>query len=196
MKKLIPSDAILIPDEAECVFHGEIHDVYQWPQVLYDGSEATFEMLKRPDTVSVLCVVGDKLLVLDDEQPHSGMRVGLPGGRVDKTDESIEAAAQREVLEETGYSFKNWRILRVWQPHFKSEWFNYLLLAEGVIDKQSTKHDAGEKIIAHEVSFDEAKRLLVEKSGYFSGSTSFLQSLTSIEQLLSLPAYSGREVDR
>lgn len=196
MKKLIPPNAILVPDQAKRVFKGEIHDVYQWPQALYDGSEATFEMLKRADTVSVFCVVDGKLIILDDEQPHSGTRISIPGGRVDDTDRSIEFAAQREVLEETGYTFRSWRIIQVWQPHFKTEWFTYLLVAQDVIDKQATKHDAGEKIIAHEVSFDEAKRSLVERSGYFSGTTSVIQSLNSLEELLALPAYVGQEVNR
>ena len=68
MKKVIPSDAVLVPNQAERVFKGMIFDVYQWPQKFFDGTEGTFEMLKRPDTVSVICVVDDKILVIDDEQ--------------------------------------------------------------------------------------------------------------------------------
>src|SRR5664279_401756 len=119
MKKLIPEDSVLVPDQAERVFQGKIFDVYQWPQKLFDGSEYTFEMLKRVDTVSVICVVDGKLLVIDDEQPHLGSRQSFPGGRVDNEDETIEAAAQREILEETGYSFKHWRLIKVSQPYRK-----------------------------------------------------------------------------
>src|SRR5438105_1998877 len=68
VKKVIPSDAVLLPDNAQRVFKGMIFDVYQWPQKLYDGSEHTFEMLKRTDTVSAICLVNDKILMLDDEQ--------------------------------------------------------------------------------------------------------------------------------
>src|ERR1700753_2364169 len=103
MKKLIPSDAVLVPDVAELKFHGMIFDTYQWPQKLFDGSEHVFEMLKRTDTVSVMAVVDNKILFIDDEQPHLGSRRSFPGGRIDDTDESQLAAAQREMHEETGY---------------------------------------------------------------------------------------------
>jgi len=196
MKKLVPADAVLLPDNAARVFKGEIFDVYQWPQPLFDGSQATFEMLKRPDTVSVICVTGDTVLVLDDEQPHGGSRVSFPGGRVDETDSSIEAAAQREVLEETGYSFQNWRLIKAWQPHTKMEWFIYILLAWDVADRQVPHHDAGEKITVHEVSFDELKNLVINKSGYLGESTDIFEPLHSLSELLELPAFSGQTVDR
>ncbi|HEX5744244.1 MAG TPA: hypothetical protein VFX84_02225, partial [Candidatus Saccharimonadales bacterium] len=78
MKKVIPQDSVLVPDGAELAFKGMIFDVYQWPQKLFDGSEHRFEMLKRPDTANVICVVDDKILVLDDEQPHLGKRQSFP----------------------------------------------------------------------------------------------------------------------
>lgn len=89
MKKVIPNGSVLIPDNAVRAFQGMIFDVYQWPQKLYDGSEFTFEMLKRTDTVSVIGLVdGGKILVIDDEQPHLGSRRSFPGGRVDPSDAS------------------------------------------------------------------------------------------------------------
>src|SRR5581483_6360159 len=158
MKKLIPKDAVLIPATARRVFEGMIFDVYQWPQQLFDGTDHTFEMLKRPDTVVVMAVAEDKVLVLDDEQPHFGSRQSFPGGRVNNADVSVQAAAEREVREETGYSFKNWRLIRVTQPHLKIEWFVYLWLAWDVVDKQAPNLDAGEKITVRELTFDKLKR--------------------------------------
>lgn len=196
MKKLVPVDAIFVPDGAERVFKGMIYDVYQWPQPLYNGTEATFEMLKRPDTVSVICVVNDHILILDDEQPHTGSRQSFPGGRVDENDVSIEAAARREVAEETGYRFKQWRLVKVWQPHTKTEWFIYVWLAWEVEDTQPVTHDAGEKITVRQVSFEELKQLVINKSGYLGDSTSLFESLDSLDQLLALPAFQGQEVDR
>lgn len=38
-----------IPPNAQRVFSGKIFDVYQWPQPLFDGSIATFEVAKRLD---------------------------------------------------------------------------------------------------------------------------------------------------
>jgi 8-oxo-dGTP pyrophosphatase MutT (NUDIX family) len=196
MKKVIPEDSVLIPDQAERVFKGQIFDVYQWPQPFFDGSMGTFEMLKRPDTVSVIGLVeGDKILVIDDEQPYTGLRRSFPGGRVDETDESIIAAAQREMLEETGYSFKSWRLIKVWQPHTKLEWFVHILLAWGPAGKQAPRPDPGEKITVKELPFEDLKDLVINKSGYLGESTDIFENIDSSEQLLSLPEFPGQQVD-
>lgn len=196
MKKIIPSDAVLVPDQAKRVFEGMIFDVYQWPQKLFDGSEHTFEMLKRTDTVSVICVVEDKLLVIDDEQPHLGSRISFPGGRVDESDDNIEAAARREILEETGYTFKNWRLVRVWQPYRKVEWFVHLWAAWEVIDHQAPTLDPGEKITLKMVDFPVLKDMVMKRTGYLGESVSIFENLNNVEQLLGLPEFQGQTVDR
>jgi 8-oxo-dGTP pyrophosphatase MutT (NUDIX family) len=196
MKKVIPADAVLVPDTAACVFNGQIFDVYQWPQTLYDGSRATFEMLKRPDTVSVIGIVDGKLLVIDDEQPHVGNRSSFPGGRVDADDSGTLAAAQREVHEETGYLFDNWRLLRVWQPHGKLEWFIYLYLAWDGRRDGEPHLDAGERITVHLRNFAEVKELVITKSGYLGEALEIFEGLDCLEQLLALPEFTGQEVDR
>ncbi|HVA10644.1 MAG TPA: NUDIX domain-containing protein [Candidatus Dormibacteraeota bacterium] len=187
---------MLIPDQAERAFEGMIFDVYQWPQKLFDGSEHRFEMLKRPDTVSVICVDEDKVLVIEDEQPHLGLRTSFPGGRVDSDDENVEAAARREILEETGYVFKNWRLVRVWQPYRKMEWFVYVWLAWDVIDRQAATPDAGEKITLRPVDFSALKDLVMKRTSYLGDSVSIFENLDNIEELLTLPEFSGQTVDR
>ena len=57
MREYIPQKAKLIPKQAECKFRGELFDVYQWPQKLFDGSMSTFEMLKRDDTVVIVGIL-------------------------------------------------------------------------------------------------------------------------------------------
>jgi ADP-ribose pyrophosphatase len=196
MKKVIPADAVLIPDQAERAFQGMIFDTYQWPQKLFDGSEHRFEMLKRPDTVSVICVVEDKLLVIDDEQPHLGSRQSFPGGRIDDTDATVEAAAQREILEETGYSFENWRLIKVSQPYRKMEWFVYLFVAWDVAEKREPVLDPGEKIDVSQLSFDDVKALVMQGKGYLGESVDIFEKAGSLDGLLNLPGFQGQEVDR
>ena len=196
MKKLIPSDSVLIPVGAERAFKGKIFEVYQWSQEMFDGSKEMFEMLKRPDTTAVICVVDGKILVLDEEQPNSGKRQSFPGGRVEPNDESIVAAAQREVLEETGYSFQNWKLVKVWQPHTKLEWFVHLLLAWDELEQQDTAHEAGEKIAIEELTFDEVKQLVINKAGHLGESLAVFESVNSLEELLALPEFVGREIER
>lgn len=196
MKKLIPADAVLVPGEAERVFSGQIFDVYQWEQEMFDGSKHTFEMLKRTDTVSVIAVVDNKIMVIDDEQPHLGSRKSFPGGRVDDTDDSIEAAARREVQEETGYSFNNWRLIKVWQPYRKIEWFVNVLLAWDVAGQQEPKLDPGEKITVENVDIAKLKQLVLNRTGYLAESEDIFAGIDNIDQLLALQAYEGAEVDR
>ena len=196
MKKIIPSDSVLLPDEANRVFHGKIFEVYQWPQKVFDGTLHTFEMLKRPDTVTAICIVDDTVLVIDDEQPHLGSRKSFPGGRIDETDQTVESAAQREVHEETGYSFKNWRLVQVWQPYRKIEWFMYVLLAWEVVQKDQPHLDPGEKIHLQQIDFDTLKKLVADDVGYLGEYQALLKDIHTTPELLALSEYTGTIVDR
>ena len=196
MKKIIPEGSVLIPEQAELAFKGQIFNVYQWQQELFDGSIETFEMLRRPDTVVAMCIVDDKLLVLQDEQPHRGIRRNFPGGRVDPTDESIEAAATREVHEETGYSFKNWRLIKVVQPQMKIEWFVYILLAWEVTGQDEPHADPGEKIVVEALALEEVKQLITDKVVYMPDSSEFIGEANDVNDLLNLPEFTGPSVQR
>jgi ADP-ribose pyrophosphatase len=196
MKKIIPSDAILVPDNAELKFKGMIFDVYQWQQQLFDGSEHTFEMLKRCDTVNAICIVDDKILVIDDEQPHLGSKKSFPGGRVDSEDTGLESAAQREVQEETGYSFKNWRLVRVSQPYRKMEWFVYTFVAWEVAGKQDAHLDPGEKITLQELPFGDVKQQVLQDRDYLGESSDIFGGLSSAQELLRVPEFQGQSADR
>lgn len=196
MKKIIPDDAVLVPDSAELKFQGKIFGVYQWQQRLYDGSEQTFEMLKRTDTVNAICILADgKILVLDDEQPHLGSKKSFPGGRVDPG-EDIDSAIRREVLEETGYTFNNWKLIKVSQPHRKIEWFVYTYIASTVENRQDVSLDPGEKITLEAVSFDGLKGLVMSDSGYLGESRKIFEAAENLEDLMNFSQCKGTEVDR
>ncbi len=156
-ERVLPKGARLILPEADCVFRGEIYEVYQWPQKMPDGSVKTFEMLRRPDTVMVIALdeAGD-VLVIDEKQPGGIVRENhLPVGRVDPSDESVLVAAQRELREETGCTFANWRLLDVAQMEKKIEWFTYLFLATGALHRAAQHLDAGEDITVKSASLAE-----------------------------------------
>lgn len=196
MKKIIPNTAVLIPDNADRVFEGVIYDVYHWQQQLFDGTDATFEMLKRNDTVGAICIVDDKVLILTDEQPHRGVKLTFPGGRVNDGEETLQAI-RREVHEETGYSFKNFRLVKVRQPHTKIEWFIYTYLAWDVEAKSDPHLDGGEKIQMDLKPFSDVKRLVIDdKAGYLAEESEQFVAAQSVQDLLTIPAYEGREVDR
>mgnify|MGYP001616302457 FL=1 len=99
-----------LPPNATCVFHGKIFDVYQWQQKMFDGSTETFERLKRLNTAMVIPVVGDKILVQEQQQPDMEPFVGLAGGRCNDYEEDQLTTAKRELLEETGYVSQDWQL--------------------------------------------------------------------------------------
>jgi ADP-ribose pyrophosphatase len=138
MRKVLPENARLVPAKAELVFKGVIYDVYHWQQEVFDGSMATFEMLKRPDTVEAIAVRDDKIVILEQEQPSRKTYFGLPGGRHDVEGEDELDAAKRELLEETGLSFRTWKLLKVTQPHTKIEQFVYTFLATDFESEKQT----------------------------------------------------------
>ncbi len=196
MHKLVPENAVLIPPQATPAFEGIIYTVYHWEQKRFDGSGATFEMLKRPDTVTIMGMADDKLVVIDDHQPHAGSIIGFPGGRVDPTDKTTLAVAKREMREETGYEFKHWRLIQAWQPFVKIEWFVHVYLAWDVTAKGAPENDPGEKIEVKLMSFEETSSLAKQKVGYLGEARDILEQAQNLSGLLALPEFKGQAVDR
>ncbi len=189
MRTIIPPNAKLLPPQAKRVFTGMIFDIYQWQQPMFDGTTETFEMLKRPDTVKVIVVKDGKIVLLEEQQPHQSPFVDLPGGRHDHEEETELAAAQRELLEETGMAFANWRLLDATQPHTKIDWLVYVFLATDFVSQTKQTLDAGEKINVTLIEFDALKDLANNpKTRYLP--REILDKAESLEQLLALPAYS------
>lgn len=144
-----------IPKSAQRVFRGKVFEVWQWEQTMYDGSTAIFERLRRADSASVIAVVGDKILIQDERQPdRDAAFVSLPGGVVDEG-EQPQQAAERELLEETGYVSDDWELFSEENPTAKIIWTSYTFIARNCIFKQSPHLDAGEKIQTRLVTFDQ-----------------------------------------
>lgn len=198
MKKVIPESATLVPDNARLSYKGQIFEFYVWPQEMFDGSIREFEMLKRPDTVHIIGVKNGKIVMIKDEQPGRPVRTCFPGGRVDDSDESWLASAQREMREETGLTFRNWRLLAVEQPQSKIEWFVPWFLATDVIDELPQELDEeGEKITVEEWEYDKLRKYILDGiEPTLNYALPFMIRIASIEELLALPEYVGRQVDR
>lgn len=55
-----------IPPSAKKVFSGQIYDIYQWQQKMFDGSIETFEAAQRENVVTIIPIIDDTILVQDE----------------------------------------------------------------------------------------------------------------------------------
>ncbi len=156
-----------IPPHAKKAFAGVLFDVYQWEQELFDGTKATFEKLRRQDTVSVIATTSDrKILLINDEQPGRDAVITFPGGRLDPG-EDPETAAKRELLEETGYEARELVLWKAYQPVSKLDWAFYIFVARGVQKVTEPHLDAGERISMWEADLNEV--IEVMRQPHFQG---------------------------
>ena len=143
-----------IPEGAKKVFSGQIFDVYQWQQQLFDGSWATFEKLGRVDTVEILATSGDQIYYAQQSQPQQQNYIGLFGGRVDPG-ETPQEAAERELREEAGMQSQDWQLYKSYRPYNKIDWQVHVFIARNcqVVGEQIL--DAGEQIECMHAGFEE-----------------------------------------
>ena len=142
-----------IPPNAKRVFKGVIFDVYQWDQLLFDGSTSTFEMLKRPNTLLVIPTTDKKIFLSQEEQPIKGQFVSLLGGRQEEGETPIQGA-QRELAEEAGLASEDWELWMQYDPLTKMEWTVFIFIARNCKKIREQKLDPGEKITTISVDFD------------------------------------------
>ena len=84
---------------------------------LPDGREASREYLRHPGAVMIIAALADGRLVLERQYryPMQAVMLEFPAGKLDAGESSL-ACAQRELLEETGYSAGSWARAGVLHP--------------------------------------------------------------------------------
>lgn len=143
------------PTNAKKVFEGLIYDVYQWPQELYDGTTVTYERVNRQNTVSVLGITKDKqILLIEEEQPLRPKHISLMAGKVDPG-ESPQEAAERELMEETGYQAEVMEPWFEYEPDLNVDWTVFVYIARNIEQVADQNLEGGEKITPKLFTFDE-----------------------------------------
>lgn len=188
MRTYIPKNARLIPENAKKVYEGKIFQVYEWPQKMFDGRIENFEMIKREDTVVIFPIKGDKLVIERQRQPDTDWFYSFPGGRHDHEEETELEAAKRELKEETGLTFKSWKLISAEQRESKIDGIIYTFVAED-FESQTTQSldQGGEEIEVLEVTLDELRALSKQPGGQHLHVERF-KNIHSLKDLQNLPS--------
>lgn len=146
-----------------------------------------YYILEYPEWVNVIAITKEKKFVMV-RQYRPGIRgfyYELSAGVVDKEDTSMLAAAQRELLEETGYGNGRWMKFMEVSPNPGTHTnMTYCFLAEDVelIDKQHL--DETEELNVHLLSLEEMKKILLNNEVMQGVQASPLWKYMAINQLM------------
>jgi ADP-ribose pyrophosphatase len=99
------------------VFEGDLLHVYQDHARLPDGKVKIREYIAHPGAVVIIPLLDNGELVLERQFRYPLHRdfYELPAGKIDSGEDPL-VCAQRELLEETGYTAKSWRYLATLHP--------------------------------------------------------------------------------
>lgn len=140
------------------VFRGAFLDVWQDRVLLPDGNESIREYIKHPGAVVILARLpnGNLLFERQYRYPLSRVFLELPAGKYDQGEEVL-SAAQRELMEETGYQATDWRLLGIIHPciGYSDERID-IVLADGLELAGSPCLDANEFLEVTELSPSDA----------------------------------------
>ena len=142
-----------------------------------------YYVVERPDAAIIFPLTdgGDVVLVRQYRPPLDRMELGLPAGLVERGEEP-EAAARRELLEETGYSGGEWEPLGslASSPSLKDNWA-YLFLARCV--QETAPPDPDEHELVETVKAPAAELRALIQDGQIVSSSGVAAVMLALERL-------------
>ncbi|HEY2759199.1 MAG TPA: NUDIX hydrolase [Pirellulales bacterium] len=128
------------------------------------ANRSGWEFAKRnidQPAVGIVAIIDDRKVVLVEQYrpPLNGNVIELPAGLSGdvqgEEQESLLSAAQRELLEETGYTAARWtELLRGYSSPGLTDESIVLFLAEGLTKVSAGGGDGSEHITVHEIQFE------------------------------------------
>lgn len=102
---------------SETLLTGNFLQAFRDTVQLPDGSQATREYIVHPGAVMVIAERRDGTFVMERQfrYPVRAVMIEFPAGKLDEGEASL-ACAQRELLEETGYTAREWARAGVLHP--------------------------------------------------------------------------------
>ena len=146
------------PVSGEQVFDGNLLKVYRDDVRLPDGSHGQREYIKHPGAVAIVPLFDDGSILLERQfrYPHHKVFIEVPAGKLEPNEPHLETA-KRELLEETGYTAREWKHLAT--IHTAIAYTNEaidLFIARQLEKPGGAQLDAGEFVETIVVPFDEA----------------------------------------
>lgn len=128
--------------------------------VVVKGKQKTYKVVDHPGGAGILAVCGEEILLVEQFRPAVGKTIlEIPAGIIDPGETPL-AAAQRELLEETGFTAGKWSSLgKVYAtPGYSSETIHLFLAEE--LHPGEQQLDDGEDIAVRTVAISDFLRLL------------------------------------
>lgn len=129
-----------------------------------DGRAHDFYVIEAPDWINVIPLTGDGRVVLIEQYRHGTGEVSLevPGGMVDEG-ESPRDAAERELLEETGYEASGVSFIGKTRPNpaIQNNWI-HTFVARGVRYKGEPSNAGTERTVVRLVELERIPALIEE----------------------------------
>ena len=150
---------------SEVVFKGKVFSVFRDEVIEPTGVTNVREIIRHNGSVVILALDESKNprdpdVIMERQYRHAARQflLELPAGRVEPG-ESTLAAAKREMIEETGYRAKKWKLLTKYfaSPGFLGEWMQIYLARE--IRDGKAQPEADEQIDVVRIPLSEALKL-------------------------------------
>ncbi|MBI2314211.1 MAG: NUDIX hydrolase [Betaproteobacteria bacterium] len=143
--------------ETRTVYRGRLLTVKEDKVQLPDGSIAPREYIVHPGAVVMIAVLNDGELLFERQHRYPLRRdfIELPAGKIHPGEDPL-ITAQRELLEETGYTAKRWKEIAVAHPciGYSDERLVYYLARE--LAHEGSSLDDGEFLEVIKLSLETA----------------------------------------
>jgi ADP-ribose pyrophosphatase len=182
-KKAVPSAAVVTPKHfgkpnaslkaklisSKVSYKGKVFNVLTDTVLEPGGHRNTRDVIRHNGSVVILAVDNSKNpddpdVILERQYRHAAGQflIELPAGRIEPGEKPL-AAAKREMIEETGFRAKRWKLLTKYfaSPGFLGEWMQIYLatdIREGLATPEQDEH-----IEIHRVPLSEALRLIADQ---------------------------------
>ena len=121
-----------------------------------------YYVLEYPDWINIIALTRDGNMLLERQYRHARQLVGwdIPAGVIEEGETPLQAA-QRELLEETGYTGGEWRELVELCPNPGAcTNVSHTFVATDVVHTDTQHLEQTEDISVHEIPLDEVFRML------------------------------------